>query len=136
MYAGESPGGGGVSGSAGAQALGGLPELDNTAVCVQQHPAGFIGGKAAAFQHTGRVMGGGIGPGGADGLPHQGRLAYGSPCKGEQRVDVHGADSFLLLVKLFWQCQIGTQNGGLSAKLALEQRNDSENLGFKVPDWH
>lgn len=87
-----------VSGSAGAQALGGLPELDNTAVCVQQHPAGFIGGKAAAFQHTGRVMGGGIGPGNADGLPHQGRLTYGGPCKGEQRVDVHGADSFLCFI--------------------------------------
>ena len=75
-----------------------LPEFDNTAVCVQQHPAGFIGGKATTFQHTGRVMGGGIGTGGADGLPLQRRLAYGRPCKGEQRVDEHDSDSFLLFI--------------------------------------
>jgi hypothetical protein len=53
----------------------GLPEFDHAAVCVQQHPAGFIGIKAAALYHTGHPADSGIGSGGAHGLLKQGRLA-------------------------------------------------------------
>ena len=52
-----------------------LPEFDHAAVCVQQHPAGFIGIKAAALYHAGHPAGSGIGSGGAHGLLKQGRLA-------------------------------------------------------------
>ena len=68
-----------------------LPEFYNAPVCVQLHAAGFVGVKAAAFHHAGHTVGNSIATGGADGLPHQGRLTYRFAGDGIQGVKKHGS---------------------------------------------
>lgn len=68
-----------------------LPEFYNAPVCVQLHAAGFVGVKAAAFHHAGHTVGNSIATGGADGLPHQGRLPYRFAGDGIQGVKKHGS---------------------------------------------
>lgn len=68
-----------------------LPEFYNAPVCVQLHAAGFVGVKAAAFHHAGHTVGNSIAMGGADGLPHQGRLPYRFAGDGIQGVKKHGS---------------------------------------------
>ena len=68
-----------------------LPEFYNAPVCVQLHAADFVGVKAAAFHHAGHTVGNSIATGGADGLPHQGRLTYRFAGDGIQGVKKHGS---------------------------------------------
>lgn len=120
-----------------------LPEFYNAPVCVQLHAADFVGVKAAAFHHAGHTMGDSIATGGADGLPHQGRLPYGFAGDDIQGVKKHGSRLLSLCglaMLLAWAGGdlVRVQPGGGwkpaknffgSAKVALKRR-------FEVPKWH
>lgn len=82
------------------QALCGLPELDNTAVCVQKHPAGFVGVNDTALHDAGRTMGGGIASSGFYCTLHEDRLPYPFAGDGIESVNKHSACSFL------WGCEV------------------------------